>query len=84
MCLGDDFIVNFCVPLPSILFPSLLRTEIIMIDLFQVFFFTCDGPAIEHVGDVYMPKGDDRSLLVSLPGRDVGTGLAGGTCPLTS
>ena len=55
-----------------------------MIDLFQVFFFTCDGPAIEHVGDVYMPKGDDRSLLVSLPGRDVGTGLAGGTCPLTS
>jgi len=57
--------------------------EMIMIDLLQVFFM-CNGPASEHVGDVYTPKGDDTSLLVSVPGRDMGTGLAGGTWSLTS
>jgi len=44
-----------------------------------------DGPASgPAVGDVYTPKGDETSLLVSVPGRDMGTGLAGGTWSLTS
>ena len=73
MRLGHDFVLDLCVSLPTICF-FLLQTKMIMIDLLQVF-FVCNGPAIEYVDDVYMPKGDDTSLLVSAPGRDMGTGL---------
>ena len=83
MGLSHNFVVDLCVALSNI-FPSLLLTEMIIIDLLQVFFM-CNGPASEHVGDVYTPKGDDdTSLLVPVPGRDMGTGLAGGKWPLTS
>ena len=78
MGLSHNFVVTFGSPFQPSFFSSLLLNKMIMIDLLQDFFM-CNG---EHVGDVYMPKGDDTSLLVSVPGRDMGTGLAGGPTAL--